>query len=189
MRTILTAATLLLAACAAPIGNLAPASPQPDAAALAPGLAVAYAYPRDVRNLGVARSYRGEARPGPPLQGLDYPDTKRGETALTSRQPERVVAFIDGWIRFDEPGAYKVRFWSNDGLEAKIGGAAVHVDDLRHACRNLGWRDVAIPEAGWYRVEAVWFQRLNTSCLMMDWRTPDGAEGRVPADRFAHVAR
>lgn len=192
MRILMAIAALALAACAAPGGGggggaLRPASPQPDAGALRPGLAVEYAYPVDIRMLSEARRMRGVTQTGAPLKGFDYPDTERGENALTSRQPERVVAFIDGFIRFDRAGAHRLQFWSNDGLEVRIGGAEVYRHDRRHTCQTLGWRTVNVPEPGWYRVEALFFQRLNTSCLMLNWTPPGGGEGRVPAANFAHL--
>lgn len=189
MRLLGMIALTLLAACAAPItgGTFAPANPQPDPAALRPGLAVAYAYPADIRTLRDARKLRGRAQPGPPLPALNFRDTARGENALTSRQPERVAAFVEGYVRVDAPGPHGLQFWSNDGLEVTIGGAPVHFHDGRHTCQTKGWGTFNAPAAGWYKLEAVYFQRLNTSCLIMNWRPPGGSEGPTPAANFAHL--
>jgi hypothetical protein len=189
MRLLGLIALALLAACAGPEaggGSLTLANPQPDPAMLKPGLAVKYAYPTDVKSIADAKRHRQIARSGPPLSGFDYADTEEGENALTSRQPEKVVAFIDGYVRFDAPGAYGLKFWSNDGLEVKIGGAQVYLHDRRHTCQSKGMRNFNVPAAGWYRIDAVFFQRLNTSCLMANWRTPAGGDQSAPA--LAHLA-
>lgn len=166
---------------------LAPASPQPDPALLAPGLAVRYAYPSDVRSLHDARSWlKRSAEAGPPLSGLDYPDA--GGKALTSRQVQRVIADITGYIRFDAAGDYKLEFQSNDGLEVEIGGTRVYRDDNRHPCSSRGARTVTVPQPGWYALHALFFQRLNTSCLRLRWQPPGGELVFAPTTNFAHAA-
>jgi hypothetical protein len=170
--------------------TLSPARPQPSEAALEQGLAVRYARPSDIRTLERARSWEAyDPEPGPPLVGFDYPDTLPGEETLTSGQAERVIAFIDGYIRFPEPGIWKLQFHSNDGLEVNIGGREVYRHDGRHTCQTLGWKETyRVPEAGWYPVEALFFQRMNTSCLLMEWQGPNGTMTWTPNDAFAYEA-
>ena len=169
----LAAVMALASAAEAAQFRLIPAAPQPEA--LEPGLAVRYAYPADVKSLGDARNYiRRGAEPGEPLAGLDYPDTRIGEKALTSRRAEFVAAEIKGYIRFDAPGTWRLEFHSNDGLEVNLGGQRLYVHDGRHPCETQGWVAVEVPAAGWYPLEAGWFQRLNTSCLMLRVEGPDG---------------
>lgn len=196
MRAIGTLAVLGLFATAAGIGPasaaephpLAPANPQPDPARLRPGLAVTYAYPHDVQWLSDARgALRFGAEPGPPLVGFDYVDTAPGEKALTSKRAEHVAARIEGFIRFDRAGVWQLGFHSNDGLEVEIGGERVYVHDGRHGCESKGWEKVRVPTPGWYRLEAIWFQRLNTSCLLAEWQSPDGRKGWIPNEAFAHL--
>ena len=186
---LLFAAALLAPsfASAAPLA-LTPASPQPDAAALSPGLYVEYVYPPDVRTLHEANSWKAGKSRGPDLVGFDYPDTEEGETALTSDKAEYVVAHIRGYLRFDEAGVYELDFLSNDGLEAEIGGQVVSRVDGRQPCDNVGVETVSVPEPGWYEVKALWFQRLNTSCLLMEWKTPSAGEvDWVPNEAFAYA--
>lgn len=183
-------AAMALGAAAAFAGPtaLTPASPQPDAAALKPGLGVVYAYPPEVRTLDQAKSWLPYGtEPGPPLIGFDYIDTAPGENALTSNRAEYVVASITGFIRFDKPGTYRLEFQSNDGLDVFIGGAHVYRYDGRHPCESSGWVEVSAPEAGWYPLEALFFQRLNTSCLLMQWEPPGEATEWTPNDAFAHI--
>ncbi len=150
------------------------ADPQPEN--LKQGLAVKYGYPAEVRELKIAKDYRSGARSGPPLVGFDYMDNAPGENALTSERAERVVAVINGYLHFDQAGIWRMRWHSNDGLEVIVGGEEVYRHDGRHPCDTIGWQDdYLIEEPGWYEVEAVWFQRLNTSCLMMEWQPPGGA--------------
>jgi hypothetical protein len=170
--------------------DLAPASPQPDPPGLRPGLAVTYAYPHDVQWLSDAEgALRFGAEPGPPLVGFDYVDTAPGEKALTSARAEHVAARIEGYVRFDRAGVWQLAFHSNDGLAVTIGGARVYVHDGRHPCETKGWEKVRVPEPGWYRLEAIWFQRLSTSCLLAEWLPPDGEKGWIPNEVFAHDRR
>lgn len=169
---------------------LAPASPQPEAARLRPGLAVTYAYPADVQWLSDAEgALRFGTEAGPPLVGFDYVDTAPGEKALTSRRAEQVAARIEGYVRFDRAGVWRLGFRSNDGLKVALGGEQVYVHDGRHGCESKGWEAVRVPEPGWYRLEAVWFQRLQTSCLLLEWQDPDGRKAWAPNEAFAHLPR
>lgn len=163
----LTAAT---AAGAAPL-KLSPASPQPGG--VQPGLSVVYGYApdgQDIRTLADAGAVlRKGAKAGPALRGLDYRDNNIGDNTLTSSKSENVAASIKGYIRFDAPGVYEVDFFTNDGLDARIGGQRVGFFDGRQACDSTYVTEVEVPRAGWYDFEATYFNRLNTSCLMMRW--------------------
>ncbi|MDK3017020.1 PA14 domain-containing protein [Pseudodonghicola flavimaris] len=158
------------AAGAAPL-KLTPASPQPSG--VKAGLSVTYGYApqgQDIRTLADASSVlRRKGQPGPALRGLDYRDNNLGENTLTSSAPENVAAAIRGYIRFDAPGVYEVDFFTNDGLDAQIGGQRVGYFDGRQACDSTFVTEVEVPAAGWYDFQATYFNRLNTSCLMMRW--------------------
>lgn len=173
------------AAAAEPV-RLSPAEPQPES--LEDGLQVRYAYPPDVRYLSEAERWRDRAQyPSEPLVGFDYPDTERGDPALTSPAATKVVAFIEGFIRFPEAGTWRVQFHSNDGLRVRIGGVEVYEHDGRHTCQTHGWeRELIVPEAGWYPVEALYFQRFQTSCLLMEWAPPGQEMQWTPNDVFGH---
>ena len=170
---------------AAPL-KLTPANPQP--ANPKPGLSVSYAFPdRDLRTLGDARiALKTGAKAGTPLTGLDYRDTADGQPTLTSGKALNVAARIRGYVRFKAPGDYEIEFMSNDGVEAKIGGQVVGYYDGRQSCDTTRIVEVSVPQAGWYPVDVLYFQRLGTSCLHMRWGpaggkrtwTPDAAFGR-----------
>ena len=164
---------------------LSPADPQPDAGDLAPGLAVKYAYPPDVKTLDDAAYWlERKASDGPPLAGLGYEETS--EKALTSEQVENVAASIDGYVRFEVAGDYRLKFFSNDGLMVELGGAEIYKDDTRHPCGTNGWVDVTIPEAGWYPLHMIYFQRKDSSCLIMSWQPPGGKRTDVPDAAFGY---
>lgn len=183
----LAAAALLPAAAAAQIA-LKPASPQPAADALSPGLAVDYAYPGDIRFLGQAdTALRREGEAGPPIVGLDYPDGGEGAPVLTSERTLRVAAAIRGYLRFDQAGTWRLEVHSNDGIDLAIGGAKVDKFDGRRRCESNGWIEVEVPEPGWYPVRAIYFQRLGTSCLMMRWEKPDGMRQWTPRTAWAYA--
>ena len=178
------ALVLALPAFAAPL-KLIPANPQPSASDLAPGLAVGYAYPQDVRTIANATSALKRARAGQPLKGLSYTDNSEGDITLTSRSAKKVAAAITGYIKFSAPGTYNVNILSNDGIELAIGGQQVALYDEVHACGPAGVQEVAVPSAGWYALEATYFQRKGTACLMMDWDV-GGSMIPVPDAAFAH---
>ena len=173
------------AAFAAPL-TLTPADPQPDAAELKPGLAVSYAYPKDVRTLEDARAALRKGRKGPPLRGMSYEDNAEGDLTLTSKSAQKVAAAISGFIRFDAPGTYEIDVISNDGVVANIGGQPVALYDEIHACEPAGVQEVIVPSAGWYNFEATYFQRKGTACLIMDWNV-GGRMAPVPDSAFAHI--
>ena len=189
-RSAFAAALTLFAAMAAGAGAaqtaLSPAAPQPDASARSPGLSVAYAYPADVRELKVAKDWLEAGKePGPPLGGRDYMDSARGEPILTASRAEFVAAEIGGYLYFDAPGTWGLELHSNDGVELYLGGARVERFNGRRPCDTNGWTEVSVPSAGWYAVEATFFQRLHTACLMMRWRKPGGAVEWTPRDAWA----
>lgn len=149
---------------AAPL-KLEPADPQP--ASLNEGLAVVYNLDANPRTLDDAFEALDGARPGKPLLGMDYRDTEDGTETLTSGTAHKVVAGISGYVRFDEAGIYLVDFMSNDGLQMSIGGQEVAFFDGVHPCEATETVEVEVPEAGWYAMEGVYFQRKGTACLLM----------------------
>ncbi len=182
--TTIAAAFLAVTAHAQTV-TLTPANPQPSAGSLKKGLAVSYAY-KAVRSLDSAAGALGKARKGPPLKGLSYEDTREGELTLTSKSAMKVIADISGYIRFDKAGTYEVDFLTNDGLVAKIGGQEVAYYDGIHACQPSGAVNVVVPKAGWYPIEATYFQRKGTACLTMEWNA-GGSMAQVPDSAFAHT--
>lgn len=164
--------------------KLEPANPQP--AALSPGLSVVYAFPEDVKTLSQADRALKSAKPGRPLEGLDYWDTEEGGETLTSGQAMNVVAGISGYVRFDAPGTYTVDFLSNDGLRAFIGGQKLAVIDERTPCDPGPAVEVEVPQAGWYPLKAVYFQRAGTACLHMRAAPAGSAPDWMPNSAFGH---
>ena len=43
-----------------------------------------------------------------------------------------------------------------------------------------------VPQAGWYEVDILWFQRLVTSCLNMRWGPAGGQVKWVPDAQFGY---
>lgn len=181
--TTTIAALTCTAALAQPLA-LTPANPQPTG--VKEGLSVAYATGAGGRSLSEARSKLKKAKAGKPLRGLSYSDTDAGEKALTSTQSEKVAAEISGYVKFEKAGTYSVEFFSNDGLDAKIGGQQVALADEVRGCDRTGEVEVSVPQAGWYALEATYFQRKGSSCLMMDW-TASGKMRPVPDAAFGYT--
>ncbi|MEM9127283.1 MAG: hypothetical protein AAGB28_15950 [Pseudomonadota bacterium] len=169
---------------AAPL-QLQPANPQPTD--LQPGLSVTYAYPPDVRTLSNAReALENGSETGQPLKGLDHRNTKAGQNVLTATRDEMVAARITGYIKFDAPGTYKVDFLTNDGLHAKVGGHTVGKFDGRQTCDNTFTYEIIVPQAAWYPVDVLWFQRRNTACLHMRLAPKGQKLTWVPDAVFGH---
>lgn len=165
--------------------KLKPANPQPDA--VTQGLSVSYAYPDDVKSLRdayIAIGVGGEA--GRPLAGLDYISSDETPNALTSDKETKVAAKIAGYVKFDAEGVYTLEFFSNDGLELSIGGQEVARVDEKRGCDPVGAVEVRVPKAGWYALEALYWQRKGTSCLQMMW-APEGGELEItPSTAFGY---
>ncbi|WP_299617820.1 PA14 domain-containing protein [uncultured Tateyamaria sp.] len=183
-RTVATATALAMVATgafAAPL-KLKPANPQPTG--LKQGLAVKYAFPADVKSLSQATRYLKKAKAGKPLSGLDYRDTNNGDDTLTSGQAHHVAAAISGYVKFYSPGTYTIDFLTNDGLDARVGGQTVGYFDGRQSCSETRAVEVEVPQAGWYPLEATYFQRVGSSCLHM--RAGKGAPDWMPNAAFGY---
>lgn len=165
--------------------KLKPASPQPET--VTAGLSVEYAFPKDVKSLRDAYIALGVgAEPGEPLVGFDYLSSEDEPNALTSGKETKVAARIKGYLRFDAAGTYTLETYSNDGLELTIGGQEVAKVDEKRACDPIGAVEVSVPEAGWYAVEALYWQRKGGSCLILEWSTGGSELEAVPAEAYGH---
>jgi hypothetical protein len=188
MKAALLAASVMMPGAAwAQAVTLTPASPQPKAGQLAPGLAVKYAFRNRGRSLSEAKSaLKSKSEPGKPIAGLIYEDEPQGSFVLTSGRTELVAAAISGYIKFEKAGSYVLDFLTNDGLEISIGGQQVGLYDGVHSCGYAGEIEVSVPKAGFYALEATYFQRKGTACLMMEWGPDSDGLELVPASAFFH---
>lgn len=181
----LAAAGLVLAAMGAEAATtgLKPASPQPDAAQVAPGLAVSYFF-QMFQDVGeVAGRSGGEA--GQPLAQInDAP--QQGGPVLTSGKPMGVGAQIRGLIHFDKTGTYTLQVTSNDGVRLTLAGEKIFEDPGVHSDHTSPPLEIAIDEAGWYDLAIDYFQKKGTATLKLMWTPPGGSEEPVPAAAFAH---
>lgn len=185
---------LLLAGLAPALNSLAeaaePVSPQPDGAALNPGLAVQYYYHyfRHVDEIIEWKDYR-DGKPGEPIMEINY-DVGQG-AVLTSSEENGVGAEITGMIKLDKAGTYAFAFQSNDGVRLTIGGTQVVEDPDVHGDRFSEIGSLEITEPGWYPLNILYFERKNTSTLQFYWQPPGDTAGTmpiVPAEVLAHTA-
>ncbi|HEX7006048.1 MAG TPA: PA14 domain-containing protein [Alphaproteobacteria bacterium] len=171
--------------------GLKPADPQPDAAALKPGLAVYYHMGR-FNNLhemmGIVGNATGEK--GKPLMTLDFQGPE-GATVLTSSRRDMVGALIDGFIKFPQPGTYVLKVMSNDGISIDIGGQNIFEDGSVHPTDYSWGLPVKIDTAGWYPIKVKYFQKKGGHALGLYWRAPngDGKYVTVPAEMYAHLEK
>src|SRR5262245_12604647 len=168
---LVAAATL---AAAQPVTGLKPATPQPSADQLAPGLAVGYIYGR-FNNVKEFMDKKFE--PGPFLPHLNW---RMGTgIVLTSKEHELVAALITGFIRFDKSGTYGFDVTSNDGVRVEIGGKLVYEDPTVHGDDTSDRIAVKIDQPGWYPLKVLYFQKKGTATLVVRW-APAGADAKAP---------
>jgi len=166
-------------------------SPQPADSELKPGIAVNYFYGFEGRHTGAAWRIVDTVNPdaGAPIPMLNY--NVGNDPMLTSSRNKGLVAHMTGVMYFKEPGTYKFTALTNDGFELNIGGAFILEDPDVHYDRWSDIVSVEIPEAGWYDLEMVYFNRKGTATLELYWRPPwdksDGDMAFVPAEVFAHI--
>ncbi len=186
---LLIAGLWLNVAQAGEVFQLTPADPQPAADKLKPGLSVGYVY-REVKWLDEAKGYRSHilARNQKTLKGFMYGNTDPGEKILTADASEYVIAFIEGFMRF-EAGTHDLEFQSNDGLRVFMSGKKVYEKDGRFTCQSAGAITVKIPETGWYPVKALFFQRRNTACLDLSVRPQGGNWDWTEEAMYAHLPK
>ena len=168
--------------------DIKPLSPQPDAAALKPGLAVDYyfQYFRHIDELVDWEDHK-DGKAGPPIERLNYRSGKKD--VLTSENDDGVGAKITGLILLDKPGLYSFAFESNDGVRLEIDGEMILEDPDVHGDRFSDIGQVEISEPGWYPITIRYFERKNTATLRFHWLPPqtEGTMPIVPAKVLAHL--
>ncbi len=170
------------------VTGLSPASPQPSADRLKPGLAVTYYFNKfdHTREITEWAKYKDGVE-GEPIAMLDY-FVGEGDV-LTSGQADSVGADIRGYINFPVAGTYTIAMQSNDGVDLHIGGKRVVYDPDVHRDRYSDLVPVEIKEPGWYPLRLLYFEKQVTSTVELYWLKPGGSGQLdfVPADAFAHV--
>ena len=170
------------------VTGLQPASPQPSAEALKPGLAVTYYFNtfNHTREIPDWAKYKDGVE-GEPITMLDY-FVGDGEV-LTSGRTDEVGADIRGYINFPVAGTYTIAMQSNDGVDLSIGGQRVVYDPDVHSDRYSDLVPVEIKEPGWYPLRLFYFEKRVTSTVELYWLQPGGGGQLdfVPAEAFAHV--
>ncbi|GAA6179168.1 MULTISPECIES: PA14 domain-containing protein [unclassified Shimia] len=166
--------------------NLTPANPQPTG--LKAGLSVVYAQnDRGVRSLAPAkRRIERFGEPGKPLSGLNYPDKGKGAPVMTSGRAELVSAMVTGYIKFPSAGTFGVEFYTNDGAQIWISGQTVGKLDKITGCASAGRPQVNVPQAGWYDIKVLYFQKEGTACFESEWTPPGGKRQLIPDSAFGY---
>lgn len=155
-----------------------PASPQPAADQLKPGLAVRYYfdYFRHIDEMIEFEDFR-DGKVGEPILELNY---KVGQgNVLTSDSNDAVGAKMTGYILLDQPGTYSFAFLSNDGVRLEIDGKMILEDPGVHSDQYSDFGSVTVTEPGWYPILIRYYERKNTSTIIFFWRPP-GVEGTMP---------
>jgi hypothetical protein len=91
-------------------------------------------------------------------------------------------------MRFKE-GVHELEFQSNGGLRVTLSGIRVCEHDGRHPCKTAGSIQIKASKTGWYAVEALYVQRLQTACLDLSMRRLGGEWDWTEPAMYAHVAK
>lgn len=170
------------------VTGLRPATPQPSATDLKPGLAVTYYFNEfnDTREILDWAKYKDGVK-GEPILILDY-FVGDGDV-LTSGRADEVGADIRGYINFPVAGTYTIAMRSNDGVDLKIGGVRVVHDPDVHSDRFSELTPVEITSPGWYPLHLLYFEKRVTSTVELYWLKPGGSGQLdfVPEEAFAHI--
>jgi hypothetical protein len=168
--------------------SISPMTPQPKAADLKDGLAVRY-YTSVFENildlLDFMRIREGTA--GTPISELNY---KVGVgKVLTSNGNDFVGAHITGAIHLESAGTYKFEVTSNDGVRVNLGGQQIFQDPGVHPDTTSDPIPVEVTQPSWYPLEILYFEKKNTSTLILRWQPPGSAGYEVvPAAALKHAA-
>ncbi len=161
-----------------------PASPQPDASALKPGLSVKYFFDYFGHIDQVSGLTAGVV--GEPIANIAH-RTVDGNV-MTADRPMGVGVHIRGFIKLDKAGTYVFRIESNDGIRAHIGGVHIWTDPEIHGNRWSRPLEYTVTEPGWYDLSFDYYQRKGTSALQLAWTPPEASEEViVPPEAFAHL--
>lgn len=171
---------------------LQPATPQPAAASLKPGLATLYFQGRydhinDMPSLSKPAEM-AKGRPGKPVAPIDE---MSGNGAMWESQDVQFFGVVfTGYMRFEKPGSYHITTNSNDGIRVFIGGKMVLDDPYVHADAMANPVALDIVTPGWYPITMQYFQKRNTATLQFFWQPPDAnAMSIVPATALMHVPK
>lgn len=169
------------------IKDLKPVTPQPPAEALQPGLSVFYIFDffRDIDEMPAMEAGRRRGKPGQPIPNLNHQFDKG--PVFDSGKNRGVGVYLEGFIRFSQPGSYRFTARSNDGIRIFINDRMLINDPDVHGDRLSNRGIVEIKEPGWYGLRMQYFQRKGSAMLKLYWEIP-GANARaiVPAEVLAH---
>lgn len=157
-----------------PSGPIAvtPVTPQPAADKIKQGLSVSYFFGL-INNISeIPADAKGKA--GPPLPHLDW--NVGFKNVLTSDREDGVQAIIVGYIKLDKPGLWKFAVNSNDGVRLSIGGKKIYELPGVQPDVMSDVFEVNAPEAGWYALNILYFEKRNTSSLQLYWAPPGTAD-------------
>ena len=187
LAALLAVATGVLAPRADASETIAVAVPQPDAAAIRPGLSVKYYQDRfdHIDEVINASTWMKPVR-GEPLPMLNY--NVGAGPVLTNKNDDMVGAFIQGYIKIDKPGTYLFSVQHNDGVRVWIGNKMIY--DAPFVAPDT-WSpniEVVAEDAGWYPVRMIYYEKKSTSTLELYWQGPGASSFEfVPASAFGHI--
>ncbi len=92
-------------------------------------------------------------------------------------------------MHIEKAGMHEFEVTSNDGIKILLGRQQIYVNPGVHADWVSDPIPVEIGAPGWYPLEVFYFEKKNTSTIILKWKPP-GAETFevVPASHLKHLA-
>jgi hypothetical protein len=152
------------------------------------GLSVIYfdGFYRNINQMPTGTSAKYEGKPGKPIPYLNH---RFGQGLVFDSGKTRGIGMdMNGFIHFPDPGTYRFKARSNDGIRLYIDGKMLFEDPKVHSDRFSPVGEITVESAGKRPVRILYFQRKGTATLEMYWMTPGKKDFViVPAKAYSHL--
>ena len=157
--------------------------------ALEPGLSVRY-YKRKFRHINQMPTGEDELTQGVAGKPILYINHRFGSKGVfDSRRNQKVGVRLAGFLHFDQPGVYRLRTVSNDGVEVYLHGTVVVSDPGIHTAQQKISGPIKIKRKGWYPLKIKYFQNKKSAVLRLFWQHPKSERFEaVPPEAYGHKA-
>ncbi len=154
---------------------------------LAPGLAVRY-YKRKFRHIDQMPTGKAEVTEGVAGAPITYINHRFGSKGVfDSRRRIKIGVRLAGFLHFDQPGIYRLRTISNDGVEVYLNGVTVVSDPGIHSAHEMISNPIRIKKKGWYAFKIKYFQNKKSAVLRFSRQHPKSNTFEVvPPEAYGH---
>lgn len=153
-----------------------------------PGLSVYYRYAfyRHMNQMATDDVMIAEGETGPPIPLLNH---QFQGNIFDSKRPKGVGVLLRGYLKIENPGVYRFKAMSNDGIRVIVNQQVVAFDPAVHSDRFSKVGEAHLADPGWYPLTVNYFQRKGTARLELHWQPPGAVDFVVvPAEVYGHLA-